>query len=81
MRGIMKGRERKGEEGDRTGRTWERKGFSPNNWALRVTAAAPNHTMTKTAAKTMEAESPGAVRDKMIESKRQTSKGPHKSPE
>ena len=36
--------------------------------------------MTKTAANTNDAVSPGAVNDKTDESKRQTSNGPHKSP-
>jgi hypothetical protein len=41
---------------------------------------APNHTMTNTAAKTRDAEFPGAVQLSMDESNRQTMSGPHKSP-
>ncbi len=47
---------------------------------MRVTAAAPNQTMTKTAAKTREPESPGAVKERTLERRRQTRSGPHKSP-
>lgn len=45
-----------------------------------VTAAAPNQTITNTAANTSDAVSPGAVALKMIDNNKQTSKGPHKSP-
>ena len=38
------------------------------------------HTITKTAAKTNEALSPGAVSDKMHDSSKQINRGPHKSP-
>jgi hypothetical protein len=52
----------------------------PSSWALTVTAAAPNQTITKTAANTMDAVSPGAVKLRMVERRRQTSSGPHRSP-
>jgi hypothetical protein len=42
--------------------------------------AAPHQTITKTAAKTNEAELCGAVKLKIDESKRQTNKGPQRSP-
>ena len=45
-----------------------------------VTAAAPHHTMTNTAANTKDAESPGAVALSIDESNKHTNKGPHKSP-
>ncbi len=38
-------------------------------------------TITKTAANTNEALSPGAVSDKMHDNNKQISKGPHRSPE
>lgn len=47
---------------------------------MRVTMAAPVHTMTKTAAKTKDPESPGAVMLKMEESNRHTRRGPQRSP-
>ena len=59
---------------------WKNEMVPPNNCALTVTAAAPHHTITKTAAKTREAESPGAVKLSTEESNKQTSKGPHRSP-
>lgn len=59
---------------------WKKDIVPPSNWAFTVTAAAPNQTKTNTAAKTKEAESPGAVKLSIDERRRQTNKGPHKSP-
>lgn len=60
---------------------WKKDIDPPSNWALSVTAAAPHQTMTKTAANTNDAESPGAVILKIVDKVKQTSNGPHKSPE
>jgi hypothetical protein len=59
---------------------WKNEIFPPNNCALTVTAAAPHHTITNTAAKTREVESPGAVTLRTDDRRRHTNKGPHKSP-
>ena len=45
-----------------------------------MTAAAPHHTITNTAAKTKDAESPGAVALSIDDSSKHTNNGPHKSP-
>lgn len=60
---------------------WKKDIDPPRSCAFSVTAAAPNHTITKTAAKTREALSPGAVRLRTIERRRQTRSGPQRSPE
>ena len=59
---------------------WKNEIDPPNNWALIVTAAAPHHTITKTAANTKLAVSPGAVNERTEERRRHTNNGPHKSP-
>jgi hypothetical protein len=59
---------------------WKKEIVPPNNCALIVTAAAPNQTMTKTAAKTNEADSDGAVILKTMDNRRQTRSGPQRSP-
>ena len=59
---------------------WKNDILPPSSCALTVTAAAPHHTITKTAANTSEAESPGAVKLSTDERSKQTSKGPHRSP-
>lgn len=59
---------------------WKKEIDPPNNWALTVTIAAPHHTITKTAAKTKEAELPGAVKLSVVDNIKHTKSGPHKSP-
>ena len=59
---------------------WKKEMDPPNTCALKVTMAAPHQTITNTAAKTSEPDSFGAVRLSVIDKKRHTSRGPHKSP-
>ncbi len=59
---------------------WKNEIVPPSNCAFNVTTAAPHQTITNTAAKTNEADSPGALRLNIVESNKHTNNGPHKSP-
>ena len=59
---------------------WKNDIVPPKSCALTVTTAAPNHTITNTAAKTKEALSPGADKLKVMDNSKHTSNGPQRSP-